>query len=136
MQDLTKGSITGHIISMSIFIGLGMLFQTLYFLVDLYFVSRLGSAAIAGVSAAGVSSFLVMGASQLVAVGAMSLIAQAVGRKDASDANMISGQALSLSLLFGVITIILGYTVGAMAAQSVSADAETATAAAAVRGGW
>jgi putative MATE family efflux protein len=129
MQDLTKGSITGHIISMSIFIGLGMLFQTLYFLVDLYFVSRLGSSAIAGVSAAGVSSFLVMGASQLVAVGAMSLIAQAVGRKDSSDANMVSGQALSLSLLFGVITVVLGYTVGAVAAQSVSADAQTALAA-------
>ncbi|MFZ2030671.1 MAG: MATE family efflux transporter [Vitreimonas sp.] len=129
MHDLTKGSITGHIINMAVFIGMGLIFQTLYFLVDLYFVSRLGSAAIAGVSAAGVSSFLVMGAAQMVSVGAMSLIAQAVGRKDHQDANLISGQSLSLSFLFSMVTLALGYTIGARAATAVSADAATADAA-------
>ena len=129
MHDLTKGSITGHIINMAVFIGLGLVFQTVYFLVDLYFVSHLGSWAIAGVSAAGVSSFVVMGASQLVAVGAMALIAQAVGRKDQAEANLVSGQALSLSALFSVATLALGYTVGAAAAGAVSADAQTGEAA-------
>ncbi len=129
MHDLTKGSITGHIIAMAVFIGLGLLFQTLYFLVDLYFVSHLGSWAIAGVSAAGVSSFVVMGASQLVAVGAMALIAQAAGRKDQAEANLISGQAFSLSLVFTVATLMLGYTLGAAAVQTVSADAQTSQAA-------
>ena len=129
MQDLTKGSITGHIISMALFVGMGLVFQTLYFLVDLYFVSRLGSWAIAGVSAAGVSSFLIMGSSQLVAIGAMSLIAQAVGRKDRADANLVSGQAFSLSIAFMVATLVLGYALGGLATQSVSADAQTSDAA-------
>ncbi|MBS0385275.1 MAG: MATE family efflux transporter [Proteobacteria bacterium] len=129
MHDLTKGSITGHIINMAVFIGLGLVFQTVYFLVDLYFVAHLGSWAIAGVSAAGVSSFLVMGASQLVAVGAMALIAQAAGRKDREAANLVSGQALSLSATFSVATLVLGYTFGAMATQTVSADAQTSVAA-------
>jgi len=129
MHDLTKGSITGHIISMAVFIGLGLVFQTVYFLVDLYFVSHLGSWAIAGVSAAGVSSFVVMGGSQLVAVGAMALIAQAVGRKDQADANLVSGQAFSLSILFAVATLVLGYAVGPKAAQAVSADVQTSQAA-------
>lgn len=129
MHDLTKGSITGHIINMAVFIGLGLIFQTVYFLVDLYFVSHLGSWAIAGVSAAGVSSFVVMGASQLVAVGGMALIAQAVGRKDQAEANLVSAQALSLSVLFSVATLALGYTAGATAAGAVSADAQTAAAA-------
>src|SRR5215467_12026531 len=129
MHDLTKGSITGHIISMAVFIGLGLLFQTLYFLVDLYFVSHLGSWAIAGVSAAGVSSFAVMGASQLVAVGAMALIAKAGGRKDQAEANLVSGQAFSLSILFTLATLGLGYTIGPLAAQQVSADAQTSEAA-------
>ncbi len=129
MHDLTKGSITGHIINMAVFIGLGLVFQTVYFLVDLYFVSHLGSWAIAGVSAAGVSSFVVMGGSQLVAVGAMALIAQAVGRKDQEDANLVSGQAFSMSVLLAVATLAIGYTVGARAAQWVSADAQTSEAA-------
>jgi putative MATE family efflux protein len=126
MHDLTKGSITGHIISMAVFIGLGLIFQTLYFLVDLYFVSRLGASAIAGVSAAGVSSFLVMGAAQLVSVGSMALIAQAAGRKDQASANLTAAQALSLSIAFGIATLGLGYTVGMAAARAVSADAPTA----------
>ena len=53
MRDLTQGSITAHLLGMAAFIGIGLIFQTLYFIVDLYFVSRLGSAAIAGVSASG-----------------------------------------------------------------------------------
>jgi len=50
MKDLTQGPITRQLIALSVPIAIGMLFQTLYFLVDLYFVSRLGDAAIAGVA--------------------------------------------------------------------------------------
>ena len=39
-------------------IAAGMIFQTMYYLVDLYFVSRLGGTAIAGVSAAGNVQFM------------------------------------------------------------------------------
>jgi hypothetical protein len=45
-------------------IAVGMLVQTLYFLIDLYFVSRLGDTAIAGVSLAGNVMFLVFALSQ------------------------------------------------------------------------
>ena len=53
MKDLTRGPITGHLIAMAIPMAAGMIFQTLYYFVDLYFVARLGDAAVAGVSAAG-----------------------------------------------------------------------------------
>ncbi len=42
MKDLTQGSIPKHIMMMAIPIGISMLIQTLYYLVDLYFVGRLG----------------------------------------------------------------------------------------------
>lgn len=129
MQDLTQGSITRHIVSMAVFIGLGLVFQTLYFLVDLYFVSRLGSAAIAGVSAAGVSSFLVMGFSQLIGVGAMALTAQAVGRKDQAAADLVSSQALSLSFAFAAATLVIGYAFGVNAVAGIGADEATGQAA-------
>ena len=38
MQDLTTGSIPRHVIRMAMPIGMSMLFQALYVLVDLYFV--------------------------------------------------------------------------------------------------
>jgi Na+-driven multidrug efflux pump len=45
MQDLTRGSIPRHILKLAAPIAVGMVFQTLYYLVDLYFVARLGDAA-------------------------------------------------------------------------------------------
>lgn len=126
MQDLTQGSITRHLLSMSAFIGVGLIFNTLYFLIDLYFVAHLGPAAIAGVSAAGVSTFLAMGASQLISVGAMALIAQAVGRKDQGESNLISNQALSLSFVSAAVMLGVGYTAGLWAIGAVAADAESA----------
>lgn len=128
MQDLTQGSITRHLVSMAAFIGVGLIFQTLYFLIDLYFVAHLGSAAIAGVSAAGVVFFLCLGVSQLIGVGGMALISQAVGRKDADGARIHSDQALSLSLAFLAATLVLGYLFGRQAIELVAADAEVAQA--------
>jgi len=60
MKDLTQGPIGRLLVAMALPIAIGMLFQTLYFLVDLYFVSRLGDAAIAGVSTAGTVSFVIL----------------------------------------------------------------------------
>jgi putative MATE family efflux protein len=126
MQDLTQGSITRHLLSMAAFIGAGLVFQTLYFLVDLYFVSRLGENAIAGVSAAGTTFFLILAASQLVSVGAMALIAQAIGRKDEADANLMFNQAMSMALFGTIVTLVLGYCFVDVVVGAVSADAATA----------
>ena len=41
MKDLTQGPIFKHLIAMSLPIVIGMLLQTLYFIVDLYFVAKL-----------------------------------------------------------------------------------------------
>ena len=85
MHDLSTGSINRHLVGMAAPIAAGMIFQTLYFLVDLYFVGRLGDAAIAGVGSAGNLAFLVMAMTQVLGVGTVALIAQAVGRKDQAE---------------------------------------------------
>jgi len=41
MRDLTQGRIPGHLLHMAVPISVGMLAQTLYFLVDVYFVAQL-----------------------------------------------------------------------------------------------
>ena len=69
MQDLTEGSIPQHILKLSIPIAIGMVFQTLCFLVDLYFVGQLGDAAVAGLTSAGNVQFLVMAITQILALG-------------------------------------------------------------------
>ena len=78
---------------MAIPMAAGMIFQTLYYFVDLYFVAKLGDAAIAGVSAAGNAMFVILALTQVLGVGTVALIAHAVGRKDQEDANLIFNQS-------------------------------------------
>jgi Na+-driven multidrug efflux pump len=99
MKDLTQGPIRGHLITMAVPIAIGMLFQTLYLLIDLYFVAQLGNAAIAGVASAGNLSFLVLALTQALGVGTVALIAQAVGRKDQAGATLVFNQATGIGLI-------------------------------------
>jgi putative MATE family efflux protein len=128
VRDLTQGSIASHLLGMAMFIGISLVFQTMYFIVDLYFVSRLGSAAIAGVSASGNVFFLALAASQLISIGVMATVAQAVGKKDEAEANLFSDQAISMSLLFGAVMLALGYAFGGLGVDALTADAASAAA--------
>lgn len=124
-HDLTQGSIPGHIVRMAIPLALGMVFQVLYVLVDLYFVARLGDSAIAGVSAAGNLQFIVMALTQVLGVGTMVLIAHAAGRKDAADAQMVFEQSIVLSVLAGALVLIGGLALAGPYLRTLVADEAT-----------
>ncbi|MFL6578418.1 MAG: MATE family efflux transporter, partial [Povalibacter sp.] len=128
MKDLTQGPIAGHIVAMAVPIALGMIFQTLYYLVDLYFVARLGDAAIAGVGAAGNAMMIVIALTQVLGVGTVALISQAVGRKDQPAANLIFNQSLVLSAVCGGIVLIGGYAVTRFYMHSIAANEATVIA--------
>jgi len=89
----------------------GMLLQTLYFFVDLYFVSRLGEAAVAGVAVAANLMFVVFFLSQALAVGTVSLVSRAVGRKDRTEANLVFNQAIGVAGAFAIFTLVAGYAI-------------------------
>ncbi|MET0225953.1 MAG: MATE family efflux transporter [Dokdonella sp.] len=128
MHDLTQGSISRHLVRLAAPIAIGMLFQTLYVLVDLYFVAQLGDYAIAGVSSGSSVQFLIMALTQVLGVGTMALIAHASGRKDRADANLIFNQSIVLAALFAAATLIGGYAFSGVYMQSLGADAQTVEA--------
>jgi putative MATE family efflux protein len=128
VKDLTQGSILRQMVFLSVPIAAGMVFQTLYFLVDLYFVSGLGGAAIAGVGAAGTIPFVVLALTQVLGVGTVALVAQAAGRKDQPEANLVFNQSVVLSALCGVMTLLGAYLFSAWYMRSVAADAASASA--------
>lgn len=125
MKDLTKGSIVSQIIAMALPIAIGMFTQMAYQLVDLYFVSRLGEDAIAGVGTAGNAMFIVMALTQVLGVGTVALVSHAVGRKDQADANLVFNQSLSLSVIAGIATMLLLYIFIEPYLRSVAADEGT-----------
>jgi len=128
MHDLTVGPVRRHLLAMAAPIAAGMLMQTLYYLVDLYFVGRIGDAALAGVGAAGNVMMIVVALTQVLGVGTVSLIAQAVGRKDAADANLVFNQSLLMAAGCAVVTLVGGYALAGAYMNSVGADAATAQA--------
>ena len=109
MKDLTEGPIAGHVVALAVPMMAGMLLQTLYFFVDLYFVARLGDAAIAGVAAGGNLMFAAFFLTQTLGVGTVAMVAQAVGRKDRDEANHAFNQAVVIGGVFGVVTLVGGY---------------------------
>ena len=128
MKDLTDGSIAKNILQMALPIAAGMFFQTLYFLIDLYFVSGLGDAALAGVGAAGNVMFVVFALTQVLGVGTVALISHAVGRKDRADATLIFNQSLALSATCALATLVLGYGLGHSYMRTLGPDAATVLA--------
>ena len=128
LKDLTEGSIPAHIVEMAVPMGIGMLVQTLYYLVDLYFVGDLGDVALAGVSAGGNAMFLIIALTQILGVGCLALIAHAVGRKDQPDANLIFNQSLLISAVLGLVTVFGGYGLSEFYLSTIAADAATVIA--------
>ncbi|HLY52024.1 MAG TPA: MATE family efflux transporter [Steroidobacteraceae bacterium] len=128
MKDLTQGPITAQLIAMAVPLAIGMLFQTLYLVVDMYFVAHLGDAAIAGVSTAGTAMFVIMALTQMLGVGTVALVAQAVGAKDQAEANLIFNQSVTLSAICGVATLFAGWLLGGFYVRAMAADAATSAA--------
>jgi putative MATE family efflux protein len=128
MKDLTESSIARNILQMAVPIAAGMFFQTLYFLIDLYFVAGLGDAALAGVGAAGNVTFIVFAATQVLGVGTVTLISHAVGRKDQADANLVFNQSLALAACCAFITLLLGLVGGPYYVGQLGSDPATVAA--------
>ncbi|MBY0490687.1 MAG: MATE family efflux transporter [Gemmatimonadaceae bacterium] len=125
MRDMTTGSIPRHIVRLALPMAAGMIFQTMYYLVDLWFVTRLGDAAVAGVSAAGNVQMIVMSVTQVLGVGTMALIANAVGRKDQADANLVFNQSTIWAFACGVLVLVAGFALSPVYLGAVGADEAT-----------
>lgn len=128
MKDLTQGPVFRHLVGLSAPIAVGMLLQTLYFLVDLYFVSALGDAAIAGVSAAGNVVFIGFAFTQALSVATATLVSHAVGRKDRRDANHVFNQSVVIAALLASAMLVAGNALAGRYMALLGADAATRAA--------
>lgn len=126
MQDLTTGSVTRHLLKTTSFMLVTMVFQTLYFLIDLYWVGRLGKEAVAAVGISGNLMFLVLAVTQMVGVGTTTLVSHAAGQKDRARALLVFNQSQVLSVLLGAVFLVLAMAVRPFYARGMSADPQTA----------
>jgi putative MATE family efflux protein len=126
MRDLTTGSVTRHLLETAGFMLVTMLFQTLYFLVDLYWVGHLGKEAVAAVGVAGNLTFIVLAVTQVLGVGTTTLISHAVGQRDHDRARLVFNQAQVLSLVMAGVFFVLAAMASGFYSHALGADARTA----------
>jgi putative MATE family efflux protein len=107
-----------------------MVFQTLYFLIDLYWVGRLGTEAVAAVGIAGNLTFIVLALTQMLGVGTTAVVSHATGRKDQEQALLLFNQSQVLAMVTGAIFLVVGLAVRWPYVRAMSADETTAALAA------
>jgi putative MATE family efflux protein len=126
LHDMTRGGVRGHVVRMTTFMLAGFVIQTLYSLVDIYWVGRLGKQAVAAVALSTNLMFVSLALTQSLSVGCVALVSQAAGRKDEDEVQRLFNQAQSLSFFAGVLFLSVCLASLRSYAERLSGDAETA----------
>ena len=107
-RDWVRGSVTGNLLSLSwpimVHYALFMVGQA----VDMIWIGRLGSAAVAGVGTAFIIHMLVVSAKMGLDAGARAMIARAIGSGDIQRASHLGTQAFVVSMIYGIFFSALG----------------------------
>ncbi len=88
--------------------GTGMLFQTLFNVVDTWYAGLLSTEALAALAVSFPVFFLVIALMIGIGVGASALTANAIGAEDSSRARRLFGQALLLAVFAGALVAVYG----------------------------
>lgn len=103
-RDLTTGSIPKHMLALGVPVIGAMLLQSVYAIVDLAWVKRLGEEAVAGLSINFQIFFVILALSQVIATTAMADMSQLWGKGEREGARGAFSSFLLVSLVLGVLT--------------------------------
>lgn len=107
-KDWTKGSIIGNLWSLSWPMIVTQTITLLGPTIDMIWLGRLGAASMAGVGVSGTVVMVVSSVRGGLQTGTRAILARAIGAGDRNQANHVSNQSFVVSLLFAVITAIVG----------------------------
>jgi putative MATE family efflux protein len=108
-QDFTEGSLNRAIVLLAVPMVLEMCMESLFGVVDVFWVSRLGADAVATVGLTETALTLVFVVALGLSMGATALVARRMGEKDERAAGMVAVQAIIIGLVVSTATAIVGY---------------------------
>ena len=107
-QDFTKGNMGRAILLLSIPMVLEMVMESIFAVVDIFFVSKLGPAAVATVGITESMMTIVYAIAMGLAVGTTALVSRRTGEKDPDGASVTAFQAIATGLLVSLLIAIPG----------------------------
>ena len=107
--DLTKGHITKTLVKLAVPIMGTSFIQMAYNMIDMLFIGRVGSQAVAAVGTAGFYTWLAMAFIMVSKIGAEIKVAQCMGSKDVLRAKSVAVSALQINLVLALIYGTVGF---------------------------
>ncbi len=101
--DLLTGNIVNSLASLALPIMLTSLIQMAYNMIDMIWIGRVGSDAVAAVGAAGMFMWLAQGLITLCRAGGQVKVGQSLGAKNYSDAKLYVKTAIQMSVIFAIV---------------------------------
>jgi len=108
-QDFTEGSISRAVLLLATPMVLEMFMESLFAIVDVFWVSRLGANAVATVGLTESMFALVFSVAMGVSMSATAMVARRIGEKDQDGAAIAAVQAIALGCLLAVVMGVPGY---------------------------
>ena len=119
-DDLTTGSMASHFRALAIPAAFGMLFATLYNIVDVYWAGRLSTDAQAGLAIGFQAFFILMAVGFGLSSALSALVSNAKGSKDAEQTQTFIAQGLIYGVIATVVLMIVGWFLGPILITLVS----------------
>jgi putative MATE family efflux protein len=123
-RDWTQGSILKNLISLSWPMTVTQTLMSLGPTIDMIWVGKLGSDAVAGVGVSGVVVQLAMGIMMGFTMGMRALISRAIGAKDLQTAHRVAQQAVVVSTVYTLVMAIIGHFFGEKIVSFITSDPE------------
>ena len=121
-RNLSNGSISNHLIKLAVPAGIGMLFTTLYNVVDVFFAGLIGTDAQAGLAISFQAFFIFITFGFGLSAAMAALVGNATGAKDLNKASMIARKGIGFGLIVSMLLIIVASWIGPLLISLISTE--------------
>lgn len=126
-QDYTEGSLSRAILLLAVPMVLEMVMESLFAVVDVFFVARLGAAAVAAVGITESLDTLVFALAIGLSMSTTAMVARRIGEKDHESAATTAVQAIILGTLLAVPVAIIGVVFASDLLRAMGAEESIVT---------
>lgn len=122
--DLTTGSLPLHFRRLAVPAAIGMVFTTLYNVVDVFFAGLIGTAAQAGLAISFQAFFLFITFGFGLSSAMTALVGNAIGAGARNEARLVAARSIGFGLIITVILMVLAWFLGPELIKIVSTDGD------------